>query len=163
MSNTAPAPAPAAPPRGRLKKLLPLVVVGVCSLGAGVLVPRYLVGAAKHEAEAPKLAAKQAFIPFGEVVVNLSEERLTRYLRVKLVLLIDGNREKEDTARITKSKAILKSWLIAHLRDKSLKDVSGTAGVNRVRREIVEEFNALLGASGTELVQDVLFEEFVIQ
>jgi flagellar basal body-associated protein FliL len=163
MSNSGPAPAAPVRSRGRLKKLIPLIVVGICSLGAGILVPRYLVGAHKSASESPKAAAKQAFMPFGEVVVNLSEERLTRYLRVKLVLLIDGNHEQEVTEKITKSKAILKSWLIGYLRDKSLKEVSGTAGVNRLRREIHEEFNVLLGGSESDVIQDVLFEEFVIQ
>ncbi len=150
-----------APGRGRISKLVPLIVVSICSLGAGILVPRYLVGGGKSES--PKPAAKQAFVPFGEVVVNLSEERLTRYLRVKLVLLIDGNHEKETTETITKSKAILKSWLIGHLTDKSLKEVSGGTGVNRLRRQILDQFNVLLGASESDLIQEVLFEEFVIQ
>ena len=160
MANSSPTPVRS---RGRLKKLIPLVVVAICSLGAGILAPRYLVFAGKTGSESPKAATKQAFVPFGEVVVNLSEERLTRYLRVKLVLLIDGNHEKAYTEKIMKSKAILKSWLISHLRDKSLKEVSGGAGVNRLRREILEEFNVLLGGGESDMVQDVLFEECVIQ
>src|SRR5258707_15729257 len=106
MPNIGPAPGAPVPSRGRLKKLIPLLVVAICSLGAGILVPRFLFSAGKLSSESPKAATKQAFVPFGEVVVNLSEERLTRYLRVKLVLLIDGNHEKEYTEKITKSKAI---------------------------------------------------------
>ena len=151
------------PARGRMRKLVPLIVVAICSLGAGILIPRYLFGSGKHGAESTKPPVKLAFVPFGEVVVNLAEERLTRYMRVKLVLLIDGNHEKEYTETINKSKAILRSWLIAHLTDKSIKDVSGGAGVNRLRREILEQFNVLLNDPEADIIQDVLFEEFVIQ
>jgi flagellar protein FliL len=152
----------AAPASGRLRRIIFLVVVAGVSLGAGILAPRYFGASSKHAAEMPKLPPKQAFVPFGEVVVNLSEERLTRYLRVKLILVIDGNHEKEHTEKITKAKATLKSWLISHLTDKSLKEVSGGAGVNRVRREVLEQFNVLLNHE-PDLILDVLFEEFVIQ
>jgi flagellar protein FliL len=164
MANPSPAPADVpAKPRGLLARLIPLVVVAACSVAGGALAPRYfgsMLG--KQNSEEHGLPAKQAFVPFGEVVVNLSEERLTRYLRIKLMLVIDGHHLKEHTEKITTAKAKLKSWLIMHLSDKSLKDVSGGAGVNRLRREILEQFNVLLG-SEPDMVQDVLFEEFVIQ
>ena len=155
--------APARPAsRGRLSRILILVLVGGCSLAGGMFAPRFFGGTSTHSPEKSSSDAKQALVPFGEVVVNLSEERLTRYLRVKLMLLIDGNHEKEDTEKINKSKAMLKSWLIGHLTDKTLKEVQGGAGVNRIRREIHEQFNALLGGE-KDMIQDVLFEEFVIQ
>jgi flagellar basal body-associated protein FliL len=49
------------------------------------------------------------------------------------------------------------------LSDQSLQEVSGKAGVNRVRREIREQFNAMLWPDGSEYIQDILFDEFVVQ
>jgi flagellar FliL protein len=160
------------PKRGRFKKLLVLGVVAALVTGAGAAVPLLLAakepaggGKAKGaEGEGGRAAhAKLAFVPFGDVVVNLAEERLTRYLRVKLVLVVAQAEEKEMTEEVTKNKAILKNWLIGYLSDKSLKEVNGTAGVNRLRREILEQFNSLLGAGRVDKVHDVLFEEFVVQ
>jgi flagellar protein FliL len=106
---------------------------------------------------------KPAFVPVGDVVVNLSEERLTRYLRVKLILVVDGSQEKNVKKLFDKNKAILKNWLISHLSDKTLAEVSGASGVNRLRREIQDQFNATLFPDGSEKIHDVLFEEFVVQ
>jgi flagellar basal body-associated protein FliL len=97
------------------------------------------------------------------VVVNLNEERLTRYLRVKLLLVVDAASEKPLTDLITKNKPSLKNWLISHLSDKSLKDVTGQPGVNKIRREIWHQFNKDLFPDGSEKIRDVFFEEFVVQ
>ena len=70
-----------------------------------------------------KVDHKPAFVPVGDVVVNLSEERLTRYLRVKLILVVDGSQEKNVKELFDKNKAILKNWLISHLSDKTLAEV----------------------------------------
>ena len=102
-------------------------------------------------------------MPFGEVVVNVNEERQTRYLRVKLILVSDAAQEKPVTELIQKKKAILRNWLISYLSDKSLKEVSGATGVNRLRREIQDQFNNQMFPDGSEKIRDVLFEEFVIQ
>ncbi len=77
-----------------------------------------------------KLAAdpKNAFVPFGEVVVNLNEARLTRYLRVKLILVVDIQQEKPITELVQKNKPILKNWLLTYLSDQSLKEVRGDSG-----------------------------------
>lgn len=124
---------------------------------AGVNLPG--LGAAK-EAKADN---KPAFVPVGDVVVNLSEERLTRYLRVKLILAVDQSQEKTVKDLFDQNKAILKNWLISHLSDKTLAEVSGASGVNRLRREIQDQFNAILFPDGSEKIHDVLFEEFVVQ
>lgn len=157
-----------APPKGRMKAVLILGVVGLLAGAGGFALPILLTHAGFSmlgqgaEAES-KLGNKPAFIPVGDVVVNLSEERLTRYLRVKLILVVDTSQEKAITELFTKNKAILKNWLISHLSDKSLSEVSGATGVNRLRREIQDQFNALLFPDGSEKIHDVLFEEFVVQ
>jgi flagellar FliL protein len=155
------------PPKksGGLMKYVVLFIAALALVGGGMAVPLLMAGgsSAAHEAESHKAGSsdKFVFVPFGDVVVNLAEERLTRYIRVKLVLKVDALHEQDMIAAVAKYKAVLKNWLIGHLGDKSLKDVSGGVGVNRLRREIMEQFSALMGPSAK--IQDVLFEEFVVQ
>lgn len=152
----------ASAPKGGMKKWLFLGIAALLAVGAGVALPMFLVpkGAPPTPSREPK---KAALIPFGEVVVNLGEERLTRYLRVKLLLVVDHTQEKAITELLAKQRPFLKSWLISYLSDQSLQEVSRAAGVNRVRREILDRFNAMLFPDGAERIQDLLFDEFVVQ
>jgi flagellar basal body-associated protein FliL len=163
------APAPASTPPARKKGpfLILLALFGAGAAASGVAVPFLLPhggsGAEPAAGAKPKHSANRAYIPFGDVVVNLNEERLTRYLRVKLLLVVDAEQEKEATELVTKNKPLLKNWLIGYLSDKSLQDISGAAGVNKMRREVWREFNAELYPDGSERIVDIFLEEFVVQ
>jgi flagellar protein FliL len=153
----------AAPPAKKGGWLL-LIIVSVVASAAGFFVPRLLMHDAMTPAhQLPDAELKPVVLSFGEVVVNLGEERLTRYLRLKIMLVVDGAHEKSVQEHLEKQKAFLKSWLIGYLSDLSLQEVSRAVGVNRLRREIRDQFNAMLWPDGRELVQDVLFDEFVVQ
>ena len=102
-------------------------------------------------------------MPFGEVVVNLAEDRLTRYLQVSLTLLVDGPDESAFKQALEKKRTILKNWLISYLSDKAIDEVRGAAGVNRARREIQDQFNTILFPDGSETIRDVFFEEFTVR
>jgi flagellar FliL protein len=157
-----------APPAqsGGMTMILLLGGCGVLALAAGVAVPYLLVHGSTAEDHAKNEEAaesgKRAFLPFGEVVVNLNEDRLTRYLKVKVLLVVAEKDEKAITDLIQKHKPALKNWLIGHLSDKSLQEVSGAAGVNKLRREIWHEFNKELYPDGSEKILDIFFEEFVV-
>jgi flagellar basal body-associated protein FliL len=101
-------------------------------------------------------------IPFGEAIVNLSDARATRYLRVKMLLAVDEPRASEVENLLATQKPFLKSWLIGFLADQTLKDVE-RSGVNRVRREVRDRFNEMLYPDGEERILDVLFDEYVVQ
>jgi flagellar protein FliL len=153
-------------PKGRLMSLLIFGVIAVLAGGGGFVVPFLMVQGGFNllgQSGGDPKTGKPAFVPVGDVIVNLQEERLTRYLRVKLILVVDSSQEKEIGELFLKNKAILKNWLISHLSDKSLAEVSGATGVNRLRREIQDQFNAFLFPDGSEKIRDVLFEEFVVQ
>ena len=160
MAKTAdPAPAP----KGGSTGWLVLILLALLAVAAGVSLPMYVF---KEPAKkpAPVLESKRpALLPFGDVVVNLGEERLTRYLRVKLLLVVDEGHQKAVGDLVQRQKPFLKNWLISYLSDQSLQEVSGAAGVNRVRREVRDQFNALLFPDGSEKIQDILFDEFVVQ
>jgi flagellar basal body-associated protein FliL len=64
---------------------------------------------------------------------------------------------------LTKQKAAVKSKLINHIAGKSLKDVSGSVGVNRLQREVLERFEEVLYPDGHSRIRAVLFEEYVVQ
>ena len=114
-----------------------------------------------QKTETPK--NKQEAIPFGDVVVNLGEDRLNRFLRVKIMIAVNETDVKEVTELLTKQKAFLKSWLIGYLSDQPTQEVGRKVGVNRLRREIREQFNAMLYPNGEEPIVDILFDEFVVQ
>jgi len=151
------------------------VATGVVALAAGAagFAFPYLVSQMRSSADASQTQpaprrvqrsrSEPAFISFGELVVNLAEERLTRYISVQLTLQVDAEDLEEVTELVEKHKAVLRNWLIGYLSDKRLDDVRGTVGVNRLRREILEHFNAILFPDGYEKIQDVLFEDFKVQ
>jgi flagellar FliL protein len=158
------------------KSKLPLVIACVLSIGGGVAVPMFvnvpaLLGNTK-EGEKPKAKpkgdgeGKTVIIPFSEkegTVVNLAEERATRYLKVKLALSVDADAEKEVLKKLDGKKTEMKSWLLIHLAGKTLKDVSGSVGASRVQREILERFEDILYPDGHGSLRAVLFEEYVVQ
>jgi flagellar basal body-associated protein FliL len=160
----------AAPPKGgKFKTLLVLIIVSAVAAGGGFMVPRLFPGllsqtrhTESHEST-PADGQKLAFVPFDQVVANVNDERLTRFLRVKLIIVVDEAEEKQVSELILKNKAILKNWLISYLSDKAMPEVTGGASINRARREIQDQFNTLLCPDGSEKIRDVLFEEFNVQ
>lgn len=114
-------------------------------------------GAAKPVVDGP------TFVPFGRTVVNLNDPALARYLSLEVTMQADGHDEDEVKSALESRKPILQTWLTSHLADKTLEDIRGKVGVNRLRREIQDNFNALLFTDGRERIQDILFEEFYIQ
>ena len=172
--DAAPEVQPHAPVPAKKGGKLALIVVGLLAVTAGAATPMVvnvpaLLGKTSEEKKTTKKKAKHgheektATVPFGDVVVNLSEERMTRYLRFKLVLLVEEEAEPKALVLVEKNKAALKSWLIGHVAGKTLKDVSGTIGVNRLQREIFERFEDTLYPGGEGPLRDVLFEEYVVQ
>lgn len=155
------------PPTKSRKGLFLFVLVGMVAVGGGAAVPWFMLkDTPATKKEVVEKDRKPELVPFGDVVVNLggdTDGRLTRYLRVKIVLVTEDITEKAMTEVMAKQKAFLKNWLISYLSDQSPQDVSRAAGVNRVRREIRDQFNAMLFPDGSEKIQDILFDEFVVQ
>jgi flagellar basal body-associated protein FliL len=168
MSN-APANAPA--PK-KSSKMIWLVVCGI-AIAAGYFYPKLTASPGKEEKAKEEKTKKEkghgnahphgANIAFGGVVVNLAEDRMTRYIRVKIVLLVDEKKEAEAEEHINKLKPRLKSWLISHLSSKRLTEVAGSVGQERLKREIRDRFDEMLYPEGDDRLLEVLFEEFMVQ
>lgn len=156
-------PEEAKPKSGLLAAIILPAIVGFVSgvLGFATIafVPDMISGGDPDEVE----EVLPVFHEFGEVVANLDEGELSRYLRVKLTLQLDGEKQEDLVAKVDERKAVLKSWLNSFLSSKQLTEVRGAEGQNALRREIQNKFNSVVSSDGFEDVQDVLFEEFTIQ
>jgi flagellar basal body-associated protein FliL len=158
---------------GGIMKWLLTAVVGLGSAGAGFAVPHFLsstspetVAESSHKDASSKKkheGAALAYVPFGDVVANLDDHRMMRYVRAKFALSV----EKEDSEAVhhlvDENKLVLKNWLIGYLQNKQISEVRGTEGFNRLCREIQEHFNQSLFPDGEEKINEILFEEFNVQ
>jgi len=151
-----------------------LVLLGAVIVAAAVgLLAAYAFSGGPGQKRAPSASEEDlqaerssadAIVPFGPVTVNLSEGRLTRMMRINIKL-----RTGKESAQPLKEllagerKAVYTDWLVRHLSDKGLKDVTGTESINRLGREIQDGFNALLAEDGGYKVDAILFEEFIVQ
>lgn len=157
---------------GLVGKLIVWVVIFAIGAGAGAAVP-LLTGGDPEEAVAeepivdkmdiPDPDDKFAFVDFDSVTANLNDPRASRYVEVTVTLKVAKSQEAAITTLVEENEAVLKNWLLSHLRDKKMEDVAGKFGHNMIRREIHGEFNKLLFTDGIERIQDVLLKDFKIQ
>lgn len=160
------APAAEAHAGAKKKSKLPLIIVCVLFIGAGAAAPMFIKtpeAEGKEHGHKPKKEEKTAIVPFGELTVNLTDERPRSFLRVKLAVVVEAESEKHLTEELTKFKPALKSKCLAHLAGKSSKDVGGTLGIQRVQRELFDRFGEVLPAEEKHHLRAVLCEEFIIQ
>lgn len=158
---------------GMLSKLIVWGVVFVMGAGTGIAVPMFILPSDPDQATAavvdenrmdiPEPDDKLAFIEFDEVVVNLNDDRYSRYLTCTFSLQIAASQEEAIQKLVDDNNVVLKNWLIAHLRDKKLADVRGKLGHNLLRREVHDQFNEMLFTDGIERIQDILFQDFKVQ
>ncbi len=158
-----------APAKGGKLKWIIMGVVCLLACGAGFAMPLALklgpTAQAAPEGEEPKPTKdpKEALLAFDPVTVNVATGTYTRYLRVKFMLVVDEAQETKIKELIEKKKPFLQDWLNGFLADRTLEELHGSAGKNRVRREVRDEFNRILFPDGTEKIKNVLFTEFQFQ
>ena len=148
-----------------LRNMLIYAFIAILAGGGGFAVPLLFPNLVGGSTPVPgqQAPARVTFVPFGEIVVNLDEDRLNRYLRVSITLQLDEPFREEAEKLVEKNRAILKSWLLSYLSDKGMDEIRGAAGQNRLRREIQDKFNSVLYPDGVDRIQDILFEEFNVQ
>lgn len=121
-------------------------------------------GGSGEKGAAPKVERDgPQFLVFGQMVVNLNEPLLTKTLSIDISVQTDGKHYDEVEAALKTKSPILRTWLTSHLADKTIEDIRGKVGVNRLRREIQDNFNSLLFKDGHERIQDIMFEEYHVQ
>ncbi len=145
-----------------------LVVVGFAAAGALLAAQGLTKGAGggraggAHGESAPEQGFE--FVPFGTLVANLSEERLTRYVKATITLKVP----EQQAAQMQKlldsgKKAVFQNWLLLYLSDRQTDDVRGGAALAKLQRDVQDGFNAILAEQGDLRVEEVLITECNIQ
>ncbi len=149
-----------AAPRGNKLKLI-IIAVGVLTAVAVGAAGYFFFSHHKSEeqhAEAPP-PKPPAFIEVPDMLVNLSGtpgERV-QYLRVKVVLEV---KEEKQVEAIKPSMPRVTDIFQTYLRELRASDLSGSAGLFRLKEELTRRVNLALAPSS---VSAVLFKEIIVQ
>ncbi|MHC4182160.1 MAG: flagellar basal body-associated FliL family protein [Planctomycetota bacterium] len=97
-------------------------------------------------------------VPLDSIVVNLGGIDSNRYLRIQISVEVDS----EDAQKlITEKKIILRDKMISFFSTKTLKDVESEGGLFKLRLEIKDSLNKLLGSR--DMVKQIYFSDFIVQ
>jgi flagellar protein FliL len=184
MSDTAPNAAPQAPAPAVVKKsgLVKWIVIGLVAVlllgGGGVAAWWFLLrtppaeqeveGAdgegdgAEAEADAPKERKPKGdgIIAMDQFLVNLADQGASRFVRVKLGLVVESKEEGEKLSEEEVVKARLRSAILEVLSQQTADHLVTPEGKSELKKLIAERSNAALGE---KKVLDVLFTDFVVQ
>jgi flagellar FliL protein len=120
--------------------------------------------AAEHKDEAKKGSAEEfenwAALPLEPFVVNLADHDASRYLRIKVSLMLDSKAELEHIKENQALQLKLRDRILQLLTQKASKDLVSDEGKNKLRDDIRGKVGSFF--TRTKLV-DVMFTEFVIQ
>ena len=132
-----------------------VIALGIGGGGAYMLMPAPADAEAKPKANT---AAVGKIVPVDSFIVNLNEAKSTRYLKVTIaVMLTDETLEEAAKMRMD----LLRDGVLTYLSGLSIDDVRGSETKEIIRERILELANESLGEG--EVVQQVLFKEFVVQ
>lgn len=115
--------------------------------------------AAKVEEAPPELVGTDSvFYKLPDLLVNLNVgERKTAYLKLSVSLELPDGTHVEHLDRVRPR--IIDSFQV-YLRELRVEDLTGSAGIQRLREELLYRVNA---AARPAVVRDVLFKEMLIQ
>ena len=110
------------------------------------------------EEEKKKEAINVVFFPLEEIIVNLNTGgRKSTFLKVRVNLELA---KADDIVRIEKVMPRILDNFQVYLRELRIEDLKGSAGMYRLREELLTRVN--LAASPVK-VNDVLFKEMLVQ
>lgn len=153
---------------GGKKKLIIIAVVLLLAIGGiaaayftGFLQPiiELITGEEATEEEEKKVDKENAvFFPLEELIVNLNTRgRNSTFLKIRVSLeLTDGG----DISRIESVMPRIMDNFQVYLRELRIEDLKGSAGMYRLREELLTRVNA---AAAPAKIQDVLFKEILVQ
>lgn len=135
--------------------LLVLVVVGGAAFGG-----MYLAG--KKNTTATATTAKVVEInevsyPLDEFLVNLMDEDGRRYLKVKVVIGYEDN--KDLAAELVTKTSIIRDAVIETLRSKKTTDFTAT-GVDAIKKELIASVNPVLTKGK---ISHIYFNDILVQ
>jgi flagellar protein FliL len=158
-----------AKPGGKKKKLIMLLAV-VLLLGGGgggywFYAKKKAAALAEggHGEQAPAKPKQTAFVEVKEMIVNLAGQNVQqtgerpRYLKVKVALEVDN---PSIVAEVTPLLPRIEDSFQVYLRELRVSDLDGSAGVYRLKEELLRRVNVALYPSK---VDAILFKEILIQ
>ncbi len=157
-----------APKQGK-KKLLFIVagVVLLLAIGGGLFASGVLGGGDKHEEEPTEVGehgekgsaiAKPVYYELPEFLVNLaSTGSRVSFLKMSVTLEL---RDQEAVALVEANKPRIIDTFNTYLREMRPSDLSGSAGIYRLRDELMTRMNKTIEEG---LVKDILFSEIIVQ
>jgi flagellar FliL protein len=153
--------------KGKKKKLIIIVVLLLLVLGGGgaavkfggLLGKKPADGAAEADAKPVSATADtDVFHDLPDILVNLDgPSKQQHFLKMKISLELAN---KADEAAIDKIMPRVTDQFQTYLRELRVEDLKGSAGIYRMRQELLTRVSA---ASAPIEVKDVLFRELLIQ
>ncbi|MDO8289004.1 MAG: flagellar basal body-associated FliL family protein [Parvibaculum sp.] len=134
--------------------VLPLIVL--IGAGVGVYMSGLLGGGEEEHAEKPVVAVP-VFYDLPEFLVNLSGEAPRHFLKMTVTLQIT---DAEAALRLDAELPRVLDAFQIFLRELRPEDVSGSAGMLRVKEELLRRINL---AVQPPVVKDILFKEVIVQ
>ncbi len=158
-----------APKKKSKLKLILMIVVPLILIGGGVAGAYFggLIGHKKDDAaaseehaakEAEKEAAEAVYFALPEIIVNLQAER-SRSTFLKLTINLELANTKDQPAIEKVLPRVVDNFQI-YLRELRPDDLRGSAGLYRLREELLTRVNQ---AVAPVVVRDVLFKEMLVQ
>lgn len=153
---------------GGKKLIIIIAVVLLIAIGGiaaayftGLLQPiiEWITGEDATEEQERKVDQENAvFFPLEELIVNLNTGgRKSTFLKIRISLeLADGG----DISRIESVMPRIMDNFQVYLRELRIEDLKGSAGMYRLREELLTRVNA---AAAPAKIQDVLFKEMLVQ
>jgi flagellar FliL protein len=137
--------------------LLVLVLVGAGLYFTGIL--GKFLGGSKTEEHAEKAGPKESvFYDLPELLVNLNGAgRKASFLKMSISLELEN---QVDVARLQAVMPRIIDNFQVYLRELRIEDLKGSAGIYRLREELLLRVNA---AAAPAKIDDVLFKEMLVQ
>jgi len=150
--------------KGSKKWLVILVVAVVAAIAATAAASYFFFGrqnpsashASKSQASKEEKANQTAEI--GDLVVNLSDPSVSRYLRVKIV--VDFKEDKKLDEEIKQKVYVIKDALIDLLRRETSENIQNPENCEAIKKQILDKINGQL-SSGQ--IEHVYFSDFLVQ
>jgi flagellar FliL protein len=152
--------AAAAAPKSKFKLIVMVVgVLGVLGIGAATWFFFFRHPASEMHAEEKHVVKPPVFVEVPDMMVNLAGlpgERV-QYLRVKVVLEV---KEEKQVEEIKPTMPRLTDIFQTYLRELRPADLTGSAGMFRLKEELTRRVNVAVAPTK---VSAVLFKEIVVQ
>lgn len=145
----------------KLVLFIVLPVIVLLAVGAGLFFSGMFDSGEEMTEEMAKQEVMQSsgvFYDLPEMLVNLSAtNRGAGFLKITLSLELEAEPDKEELKKVMPR--IVDSFQV-YMRELRLEDLQGSAGLQRLREELLIRVNAVARPT---VVRDVLFKEMLVQ